>query len=66
MDKVYGHFLLMFMSKLVQVMAWCCQATSHYPSQCRPRLVLPNGVKRLYCVHIINYNTILHTVQQMA
>ena len=24
-------------SILVQVMAWCLQATSHYPSQCRPR-----------------------------
>ena len=23
-------------SKLVKVMAWCCQATSHYMNQCRP------------------------------
>ena len=26
-------------STLVQVMAWCCQATSHYLSQCWPRSV---------------------------
>ena len=31
-------------STLVQVMAWCRQATSHYPSQCRPNgnLTQPN------------------------
>ena len=28
-------------STLVQVMAWCCQATSHYLSQCWPRSVSP-------------------------
>ena len=33
-------------SKLVQVMAWCRQATSHYLSQCWPRSMLPNGVTR--------------------
>ena len=33
-------------STLVQVMAWCHQATSHYPSQCWPRSMLPNGVTR--------------------
>ena len=31
-------------STLVQVMAWCRQATSHYLSQCWPRSVSPNGV----------------------
>ena len=33
-------------STLVQVMAWCCQATSHYLSQCWPRSVSPYGVTR--------------------
>ena len=33
-------------STLVQVMAWCRQATSHYLSQCWPRSILPNGVTR--------------------
>ena len=33
-------------STLVQVMAWCRQATSHYLSQCWPRSMLPNGVTR--------------------
>ena len=33
-------------STLVQVMAWCGQATSHYLSQCWPRSMSPNGVIR--------------------
>ena len=33
-------------STLVQVMAWCRQATSHYLSQCWPRAVSPYGVTR--------------------
>ena len=33
-------------STLVQVMAWCHQATSHYLSQCWPRLLSPYGVPR--------------------
>ena len=33
-------------SSLVQVMAWCLQATRHYSSQCWPRLVSPNGDTR--------------------
>ena len=33
-------------STLVQVMAWCLQATSHYLSQCWPRSMSPNGVTR--------------------
>ena len=33
-------------STLVQVMAWCRQATSHYLSQCWPRSLLPYGVTR--------------------
>ena len=33
-------------STLVQVMAWCRQATSHYLSQCWPRSLLPYGITR--------------------
>ena len=33
-------------STLVQVMAWCHQATSHYLSQCWPRSLWPYGVTR--------------------
>ena len=33
-------------STLVQVMAWCCQATSHYLNQCWPRSVSPYGITR--------------------
>ena len=40
LDLAYGK------STLVQVMAWCHQATSHYRSQCWPRSLLPYGVTR--------------------
>ena len=33
-------------STLIQVMAWCHQATSHYLSQCWPRSMSPNGITR--------------------
>ena len=33
-------------STLVQVMAWCRQATSHYLSQCWPKSMSPYGVTR--------------------
>ena len=33
-------------STLVQVMAWCRQATSHYLSQCWPRSLSPYGATR--------------------
>ena len=33
-------------STLVQVMAWCCQATSHYLNQCWPRSLPPYGITR--------------------
>ena len=39
-------------STLVQVMAWCRQATSHYLSQCWPRSMSPNGVTRPQWVNI--------------
>ena len=39
-------------STLVQVMAWCCQATSHYLSQCWPRSRMPYGVTRTQWVDV--------------
>ena len=49
-NKIYFRYtcipldLLDDKSPLVQVMAWCCQATSHYLNQCWPRYC--NGVTR--------------------
>ena len=40
-------------STLVQVMAWCRQATSHYLSQCWPRSVSPYGVTRAQWVNCL-------------
>ena len=40
-------------STLVQVMAWCRQATSHYLSQGWPRFILPYGVTRPQWVNLI-------------
>ena len=42
-------------SKLVQVMAWCRQATSHCLSQCWPRSLLLYGVTRPQWVNMISY-----------
>ena len=39
-------------STLVQVMAWCRQATSHYLSQCWPRSLSPYGVIRPQWVNL--------------
>ena len=39
---------------LVQVMAWCRQATSHYLSQCWPRSLSPYGVTRPQSVNLIS------------
>ena len=46
-------------STLVQVMAWCHQATSHYLSQCWPRSVSPYGVSRPQWYSVI-YRIITH------
>ena len=40
-------------STLVQVMAWCHQATSHYLSQCWPRSLLPYGITRPQWVNLL-------------
>ena len=42
-------------STLVQVMAWCHQATSYYLSQCWPRSMSPYGVTRPQWVNGIQY-----------
>ena len=53
-------------STLVQVMAWCHQATSHYLSQCWPRSMSPYGVTRPQWVKhqchwtSLTYNLFLH------
>ena len=39
-------------STLVQVMAWCRQAPSHYLSRCCPRSLSPYGVTRPQCVNL--------------
>ena len=39
-------------STLVQIMAWCRQATSHYLSQCWHRFMSPYSVTRPQCVKI--------------
>ena len=44
-------------SPLVQVMAWCRQATSHYLSQCWPRSLSPYGITRPQWV---NWSELLH------
>ena len=40
-------------STLVQVMAWCHQATSHYLSRCWPRPMSPYGVTRAQWVKVV-------------
>ena len=40
-------------STLVQVMAWCHQATSHYLSQCWPRSLTPYGITRPQWVKLV-------------
>ena len=42
-------------SILVQVKAWCHQATSHYLSECWPRSPSPYGIARPQWIHGIDY-----------
>ena len=42
-------------STLVQVMAWCCQATNHYLSQCWPRSMSPHGITRPQWVNSLRH-----------
>ena len=46
-------------STLVQVMAWCRQATSHYLSQCWPSCMSPYGITRPQWVKIIVLSLLL-------
>ena len=47
-------------STLVQVMAWCRQATSHYLSQCWPRSMSPHGVNRPQWVEVRYVKPLTH------
>ena len=47
-------------STLVQVMAWCRQATSHYLCQCWPRSLTPYGVIRPQWVKKSSFTDILY------
>ena len=47
-------------STLVQVMAWCRQARSHYLSQCWPGSMTPYGVNRPQWVIAILFNSLAH------
>ena len=42
--RAMPQFLNDDISTLVEVMAWCCKATSHCLSQCCPRSMLPYGI----------------------
>ena len=57
LDHIYGK------STLVQVMAWCRQATSHYLSQCWPRSQSPYGVTRPQWADELNQNPVNSPVQ---
>ena len=46
-----------FMSTLVQVMAWCRQATSHYLRQCSHKSLSPYGITRPQWVNSLNNKT---------
>ena len=51
---------------LLQVMAWCHQATSHYLSQCWPRFMLPYGVKS-WANHLTHdQNTRHHSIYHLV
>ena len=49
-------------STLVQVMAWCHQATSHYLSQCWPRSMSPYEATRPQRVNACNPVDLLHNL----
>ena len=48
-------------STLVQVMAWCRQAPSHYLCQCSPRSMLPYNITRPQWVNLYPTTTIHNT-----
>ena len=48
-------------STLVQVMAWCHQATSHYLNQCWPRSLPPYGITRPQWVKYQQLNCLFYS-----
>ena len=50
-------------SALVQVLAWCHQATSHYLSQCWPRSMSPCGITRPQWVNILLAELFLRNIK---
>ena len=50
-------------SALIQVMAWCCQATRHYLSQCWPTSLSPYGVTRPQCVNLLFFFNIISPIK---
>ena len=44
--RLMSQALTDYQLTLVQVMAWCCQATSHYLNQCWPSSMMPYSVTR--------------------
>ena len=53
-------------STLVQIMAWCRQATSHYLSQCWPRSLSPYGVIRPQWVKAIMDMVMTHKYDEIT
>ena len=47
-------------STLVEVLAWCRQATSHYLDQCWPRSMSPYGITRPQSVNYWTYKSSYH------
>ena len=52
-------------STLVQVMAWCCQATSHYMSHCWPRSISPQCITKPQWVKYILAYSVLSCSEEM-
>ena len=50
-------------STMMQLMAWCSQATNHYMSKCWPRTLSPHGATRPRSVKV-NVHTGHHVVSQ--
>ena len=53
-------------STLVQVLAWCCQATSYCLSQCWPRSLSPYGVTRPQWINTSYWNYKVHRQQKLC
>ena len=49
---------------LVQVMAWCRQATSHYMDQCWPKSMSPKGVRDLGHHELIATQCVMQSIAE--